>query len=162
MGASDIAESFTGRNYLREAVGESTYYNTEDVSVAVATIGAGWAATLGSNRGSSSTKANTKPANQATSKALYQVTSKANAQQIAGTGKVASLEGGSKSLVYALNFQPTLSQAQNLGARSVETVIKFNTHASFEPDFTCGVNGALRSVFNGPINVFEVVEVGFK
>lgn len=31
-----------------------------------------------------------------------------------------------------------------------------------EPDSTCGVPGALRSVLNGPINVFDVIEVGFK
>jgi hypothetical protein len=93
---------------------------------------------------------------------LYQVTSKANAQQIAATGKIISQEGGRNSLVYALNLQPTLAQAQALGARSVETVIRFTTNASFEFDFTCSVDGALRSTFNGPINVFNVIEVGFK
>ena len=93
---------------------------------------------------------------------LYQVTSKVNATQIAETGKIISQEGGRNSLVYALNFQPTLAQAQELGARSIETVIKFSTNAGFGIDKTCAIDGALRSVLNGPINVFDVIEVGFK
>lgn len=44
----------------------------------------------------------------------------------------------------------------------METVIQFSTNTAFEADFTCAVTGALRSVLNGPINVFDVVEVGFK
>ena len=99
---------------------------------------------------------------QAGKNVYYQVTSSQSAQIIAETGKIISREGGSHSLVYALNFQPTLSQARQLGAHSVETVIRFTTNAPFEPDHLCSVSGALRSIIDSPINVFDVVEVGFR
>ena len=99
---------------------------------------------------------------KANARTYYHVTSKVSAQQIINTGQIISKEGGNKSLVYALNYQPKLSQVKNMGARSFDTVIKFKTNAAFEPDLTCGVNGGLRSVRNGPISVFGIEEVGFK
>jgi hypothetical protein len=53
----------------------------------------------------------------------------------------------------------------NSGARAVETVIKFDTKAGFQIDKTVDTSLqsiARMSVTNGPINVTNVQEVGFK
>ena len=64
---------------------------------------------------------------------------------------------------YVLNFQPTLEQAQQTGARAIETVIQFRTtYSCFIKDTTCAINGALVANTSGAIKIFDVVEVGFK
>lgn len=91
----------------------------------------------------------------------YQVTSSQAAKTIADTGKLipSSVEGS----VCVLNFQPTLAQAQQIGAKSYETVIKFTTTCStFIPDTTVPFAGAFRNMVDGAITVINVFEVGFK
>lgn len=91
----------------------------------------------------------------------YQVTSSQAAQTIANTGKLipSSVEGS----VCVLNFQPTLTQARQLGAQSVETVIRFSTNCTtFVPDLTVPFSGAYRNMINGTIQIFDIIEVGFR
>ena len=64
---------------------------------------------------------------------------------------------------YVLSFQPTLEQALNTGARSIETVVRFSTnYTSFVKDTTCAIHGALIANTPGSIRVFDIIEVGFK
>ena len=91
----------------------------------------------------------------------YQVTSSQAAKTIADTGKLipSSVEGS----VCVLNFQPTIAQAQQIGAKSYETVIRFTTNCStFIPDTTVPYVGAFRNIRDGAITVINVFEVGFK
>jgi len=97
----------------------------------------------------------------------YQVTSREIADDLINSPNPA-LKGKEFKEVYAWDVQPTLSQARNSGARSLDTVIQFNTSTYFGRDNSI-VNDALRemgiarvSSRPGPISISNVVEVGFK
>ena len=91
----------------------------------------------------------------------YQVTSSQAAQTIAKTKEL--IPSSVERNVCVLNFQPTIKQAQQLGAKSCETVIRFTTNCStFVPDKTVPFAGAFRNMIDGPITVINVFEVGFK
>lgn len=91
----------------------------------------------------------------------YQVTSSQAAKTIAETGKL--IPSSVERSVCVLNFQPTLAQAQQIGANAYETVIRFTTNCStFVPDTTVPYAGAFRNLIDGAINVINVFEVGFK
>jgi len=65
--------------------------------------------------------------------------------------------------VCVLNFQPTLAQAQQLGATAYDTVVRFSTNCStFINDSTVPFAGAYRNMIDGAIKIFDVLEVGFK
>lgn len=79
-----------------------------------------------------------------------------------------ALKGKEFKEVYAWDVQLTLSQARNSGARSLDTVIQFNTSTYFGRDNSI-VNDALREMGIArvssrpePISISNVVEVGFK
>ena len=62
-----------------------------------------------------------------------------------------------------LNFQPTLNQAKQLGSYAYDTVIRFKTNCStFIPDRTVPFSGAFRNLVDGPIEIINILEVGFK
>lgn len=68
--------------------------------------------------------------------------------------------------VYVWTEQPTLEQAKNSGARYLDTVIGFNSSASFSKDESIG-DRTLREIARvsdrpGPITISDVVETGFK
>ncbi|MEC0248174.1 hypothetical protein P4H65_20465 [Paenibacillus chitinolyticus] len=94
---------------------------------------------------------------------LYQITSKESAQEVAKTGvlKGSQQEAGQ---VFGLTRQPTYAEAKMTGARSLETVIEFEVPASWSA-VDKSVSTTLQSIArksNGPINVSNVREVGFK
>ena len=95
-------------------------------------------------------------------KYYYQVTSNEAAEKIEQTGKLipSDVEGS----VCVLDSQPTVSEASMLGARSMETVIKFQTNCTtFVRDTTVLLNiRAYRNSIPGPINVYNISKVGFK
>ena len=68
--------------------------------------------------------------------------------------------------VYAWSTQPTLQQAKESGARTIETVVRFEAHPNvFELDTT--VPDALKQIARvstrpGPISIGNPQEVGFK
>lgn len=76
------------------------------------------------------------------------------------------LRGNEFREVYAWTKQPTLEQAKNSGARYLDTVIEFETSATFSEEHSM----ADRSVWNiarisdraGPISISNVVETGYK
>ncbi len=91
----------------------------------------------------------------------YQVTSHQAAQSI--TQSQTLIPSASEQSVCVLNFQPTIEQAKQLGAKSFDTVIQFRTNCTtFVPDTTVPFNGAFRNMLDGIVKIFEVVEVGFK
>ena len=91
----------------------------------------------------------------------YQVTSSQAAQKIAETGKL--YPSAIEQSVCVLDHQPTLKEATQLGAYSVETVIAFSTNCkTFVPDTTVSSKGAYRNYRNGMIEVYNVREVNFK
>ncbi|MBQ7936124.1 MAG: hypothetical protein IJ333_07230, partial [Clostridia bacterium] len=91
----------------------------------------------------------------------YQVTSSQAAQSIANTGEL--IPSSVERSVCVLNFQPTLAQAQQLGAQSVDTVIRFSTNCTtFINDSTVPFTGAYRNMIDGAIRIFDVIEVGFR
>ena len=91
----------------------------------------------------------------------YHVTSSIGAQSIAETGKL--IPSSIERSVCVLDFQPTLAQAQQLGATAYDTVIRFSTNCStFVNDLTVQFSGVYRNMIDGTINVFDVLEVGFK
>lgn len=91
----------------------------------------------------------------------YQVTSHQAAQNISQTQSL--IPSASEQSVCVLNFQPTLEQAKQLGAKAYDTVIQFRTNCTtFIPDDTVPFEGAFRNLRNGVVKIFEVVEVGFK
>jgi len=53
-------------------------------------------------------------------------------------------------------------QSKQLGARSFETVIRFETTCQTFIQDPNNIQGALRNSIDGVINIFNVVEVGFK
>ena len=90
----------------------------------------------------------------------YQVTSTQAIEQMKNTLQLKPIES---IYNYVLPYQPTYAQAQNLGCRSLETVVRFSTNfSSFVPDLSCSVPGALVSNIPGIIQIMDVVEVGFK
>ena len=98
-------------------------------------------------------------------KKYYQVTSKENAQALINLANP-SLKGTEFKEVYVWTVQPTLKQAKNSGARYLDTVIEFETNATFSRD-TSIVDSSLWDIARvsdrpGPISIFNVVEVGFK
>lgn len=98
-------------------------------------------------------------------KKYYQVTSKENAQALINSGNPA-LKGTEFKEVYVWTVQPTLKQAKNSGARYLDTVIEFETNATFSRD-TSIVDSSLWDIARvsdrpGPISISNVVEVGFK
>jgi len=162
---SNAGETLTGTNIIRDKVmgGNQSAYDTLQIALSV---GAGGIITVGSNnlstnstKGTSSTIKDTK--NDSSNK-YYQVTSKEAAQSIAKDGKL--IPSSSEKTVCVLKNQPTIKQASALGAKSAQTVISFNTNSTtWLPDKTVSiVNDALRNMINGPINVTNVQEVGFK
>ena len=99
------------------------------------------------------------------SNVYYQVTSKENAQMLIDSDSPA-LKGTEFKEVYAWTVQPTLEQARNSGARYLDTVIEFETNATFSRD-TSIVDSSLWNIARvsdrpGPISISNVVEVGFK
>lgn len=98
-------------------------------------------------------------------KKYYQVTSKETAKMLLNSDSP-SLKGTEFKQVFVWLEQPTLEQAQNSGARFLDTVIEFETSATFSPD-TSIVDSSLWNIAGisdrpGPISIFNVVEVGFK
>ena len=90
----------------------------------------------------------------------YHVTSKANATKIIESGKISPGEAGR---AYVLSFQPTLNQAGSLGARAMETVIRFQTNSNcLIRDLTCSVNGAWFTSNSLPLSIYNITIVGFK
>lgn len=95
----------------------------------------------------------------------YQVTSKENAQILLNSDNPA-LKGTEFKEVYVWTEQPTLKQAKNSGARYLDTVIQFETNATFSRD-TSIVDSSLWDIARvsdrpGPIPISNVVETGFK
>ena len=70
------------------------------------------------------------------------------------------------STAFRRRDSPTLKQAQNSGARYLDTVIGFKTSATFSEDRSIGDrslwNIAMRSDRPGPISISDVTETGFK
>ena len=98
-------------------------------------------------------------------KKYYQVTSNENAQALINSDNPA-LKGREFNEVYVWTEQPTLKQAKNSGARYLDTVIEFETNASFSRD-TSIVDSSLWNIARvsdrpGPISISNVIEVGFK
>ena len=90
----------------------------------------------------------------------YQVTSTQAIEQMKNTLQLKPIESPYN---YVMSYQPTFAQAQNLGCRSLETIVRFTTNfSSFIPDLSCSVPGALVSNIPGIIQIIDVVEVGFK
>ena len=95
----------------------------------------------------------------------YQVTSNENAQAILNSDSP-TLKGREFKEVYVWTEQPTLEQAKNSGARYLDTVIEFETSATFSKDKSMKDSSlwdiAMRSDRPGPITISKVVETGFK
>ena len=95
----------------------------------------------------------------------YQVTSNENAQILVNSDSPA-LKGREFQQVYAWTVQPTLKQAQNSGARYLDTVIEFETSATFSKDRSMDDRSlwdiARISDRPGPISIENVKIVGFK
>ena len=95
----------------------------------------------------------------------YQVTSNENAQALITSANPA-LKGREFQQVYVWTVQPTLEQAQNSGARYLDTVIEFETSATFSRDTSMDDsslwNIARISDRPGPISISNVKTVGFK
>ncbi len=103
--------------------------------------------------------------NESSVKKYYQVTSKQNAETIINSNNP-ELKGREFKEVYVWTKQPTYKQAENSGARYLETVIEFETNATFSKD-TSICDTALHNIARvsdrpGPIPISNVVEVGFK
>lgn len=95
----------------------------------------------------------------------YQVTSYENAHALINSSNPA-LKGREFKEVYVWTEQPTLKQAQNSGAYYLDTVIEFETNASFSRD-TSIQDSSLWNIARvsdrpGPISISNVKEVGFK
>ena len=96
----------------------------------------------------------------------YQVTSKESAQALVKAEKP-KLKGRESNLIYVWTEQPTYEQASNSGARFLETVIKFDTSASFSVQDYSIQDSALHEITRvsdrpGPLTISNVTEVGFK
>lgn len=76
------------------------------------------------------------------------------------------LKGQEFQQVYVWTEQPTLNQAKNSGARYLDTVIEFETPATFSRDTSMDDSSlwdiAMISDRPGPISISNVVEIGFK
>ena len=98
-------------------------------------------------------------------KTYYQVTSKESAQALMESENPA-LRGGEFQEVYVWTEQPTYEQAINSGAYYPETVIQFESSASFIPDKSMDDQSlweiTKKSARPGPISISNVIEVGFK
>ena len=99
----------------------------------------------------------------------YHVTTRENAQKIIDSGELGIRGNKWESRVFAWSEQPTKRQASIAGiGKKSQTVIRFSTNASFEPD----VGNASKSIANivvqtsdgqrVPIQVSDVEIVGFK
>ena len=84
--------------------------------------------------GKTSSNSETESSSGASNK-YYQATSKKTAQELMQSPSP-TLKGREFKQVYAWGKQPTIEQAKNSGARNYETVIEFETNASFSKDST--------------------------
>ena len=94
------------------------------------------------------------------------MTSNEIAQSLANSDNP-TLKGREFQEVYVWTVQPTLKQAQNSGAYYLDTVIEFETSATFSirdtsMDDSSLWNIARRSDRPGPISISNVKVVGFK
>ena len=102
-------------------------------------------------------------------KTYYHVTTAESAQKIMDSGELGVRGNNWESRVYAWTQQPTKRQASIAGVgKNSQTVLKFSTTASFEPD----VGNSSKSISNivvqtsdgqrVPINITDIEIVGFK
>jgi len=98
----------------------------------------------------------------------YHVTTEEAAAEITQSGSLGKLTNSWESRVFAFTEQPTQSQAYAAGIGDrAQTVLKFNTIASFEPDSGI-VNSSVKNIAvqttygqRVPINISNVETVGF-
>lgn len=99
----------------------------------------------------------------------YHVTTKEAAEQIITSGELGRRGNSWESRVFAWTKQPTKKQASIAGiGKEAQTVIRFNTNASFEPDIGNkgkSIADIVVQTTDGqrvPISVKDVEIVGFK
>lgn len=144
------AENFAANN-VKKAKGSSSNY-TIDADGNVKKIESGYKAKGGS-------QANT-------TKTYYHVTTREAADQIISSGELKN--GKFESSVFAWNQQPTKAQAKRAGlGNKTDVVLKFETNASFSPDYGVDVSLQKYAVRSSegtrlPIKISNVSEVGFK
>ena len=103
-------------------------------------------------------------------KVYYHVTTKERAQQIIDSGELGVRGNKWESRVFAWTKQPTKKQASIAGiGKDAQTVIKFNTKASFEPDKGNETKKSIADIVvqttdgeTVPILIKNVEIVGFK
>ncbi|MBU5488017.1 RHS repeat-associated core domain-containing protein [Clostridium sp. MSJ-8] len=100
------------------------------------------------------------------SKTYYQVTSEEVANELINSDN-SQLKGKEFQQIFVCTEQPTYKQAQNSGARSLETVIEFKTSASFSTLDTTMDDDTLWKIARmsdrpSPISISNVKKVGFK
>jgi len=103
------------------------------------------------------------------SKYYYHVTTEENAQRIISSNELGVRGNRWESRVFAWNSQPTRRQAGIAGIREdANTVLRFQTNASFEPDEGNAAKAIAKMVVQTtdgqrvPIQIKEIKDVGFK
>ena len=110
-----------------------------------------------------------KNATNSSDRVYYHVTTQEHAQQIIASGELGKRNNSWESRVFAWTEQPTKKQASIAGiGKDAQTVIKFNTNASFEPDIgnaSKSIADIVMQTTDGqrvPISIKNAQIVGFK